>query len=117
MDSRLRTKSGLMVGAGETWDEVLATMRDLRSARCDMLTVGQYLAPSEQHYPIARYYTPDEFEGLKRIALELGFSRVESAPLVRSSYHAGRGVMEQVPRRVSQAGTITGFWRDGYDCG
>ena len=88
MSSEIRTKSGLMVGIGETWDEVIGTMRDLRSVDCDILTIGQYLAPSKDHYPISRYYTPEEFADLKRIALEMGFGYVESAPLVRSSYHA-----------------------------
>lgn len=90
----LRTKSGLMVGVGEAWDEIVQTMRDLRSANCDILTIGQYLAPSKHHHPISRYYTPEEFENLKRIGLELGFSHVESAPLVRSSYHAGQANLQ-----------------------
>jgi len=84
----IRTKSGLMVGVGETMDEVVQTMRDLRVVHCDILTIGQYLAPSKEHHPICRYYTPEEFDDLRRIGLELGFSHVESAPLVRSSYHA-----------------------------
>jgi len=86
--SDTRTKSGLMVGIGETWDELTQAMRDLRSVDCDILTIGQYLAPSKDHHPISRYYTPEEFADLKRIALEMGFGYVESAPLVRSSYHA-----------------------------
>lgn len=90
IDPRMRTKSGLMVGAGETWEEVIQTMRDLRSADCDVLTIGQYLAPSPGHVPIARYYTPDEFSQLRQIGLDLGFGYVESGPLVRSSYHAAR---------------------------
>ena len=88
IDPGVRTKSGVMVGVGETWDELVATMRDLRSVNCDILTIGQYLAPSSDHHPISRYYTPREFAELKEIALELGFAYVESAPLVRSSYHA-----------------------------
>jgi len=88
IDSGMRTKSGLMVGVGETWDELLQAMRDLRSVGCDILTIGQYLAPSIDHLPISRYYTPGEFADLKRIGLEMGFGYVESAPLVRSSYHA-----------------------------
>lgn len=88
ISSEVRTKSGLMVGVGETWDELIQTIRDLRSVECDILTIGQYLAPSKDHHPISRYYTPEEFDELKRIALEMGFSYVESAPLVRSSYHA-----------------------------
>ena len=82
------TKSGLMVGLGEQWDEVLATLRDLRAVGVEILTIGQYLRPSEQHLPMVRYYHPDEFAELKRVALALGFGHVESGPLVRSSYHA-----------------------------
>jgi lipoic acid synthetase len=82
------TKSGLMVGLGETWDEVVALLRDLRAAGCGILTIGQYLRPSLVHLPMDRYYTPAEFAELKRIALGLGFGHVESGPLVRSSYHA-----------------------------
>ena len=82
------TKSGMMVGLGETWDEVLATMRDLRAVGCDILTVGQYLSPGKDYRPIARYYHPEEFAALKREGQELGFRHVESGPLVRSSYHA-----------------------------
>lgn len=94
MNPEIRTKSGLMVGIGETWDEIISTMRDLRSVDCDVLTIGQYLAPSKNHHPIARYYTPDEFDRLRLIGLELGFAHVESAPLVRSSYHASRSIVE-----------------------
>jgi len=82
------TKSGLMVGLGESMDEVVDTMRDLRGARVDIMTVGQYLQPTPKHVPIDRYYHPDEFAELRAHGLELGFSHVESGPLVRSSYHA-----------------------------
>ena len=82
------TKSGLMVGLGEEWDEVVATLTDLRSVGCQIVTIGQYLRPSIANLPMVRYYTPDEFAELKRIALDLGFGHVESGPLVRSSYHA-----------------------------
>jgi lipoic acid synthetase len=82
------TKTGLMVGLGETTDEVIEVLRDLRSVDCQILTIGQYLRPSIAHLPMERYYTPDEFSELKRVALELGFGHVESGPLVRSSYHA-----------------------------
>jgi lipoic acid synthetase len=82
------TKSGLMVGLGESQEELVATFRDLRAVDCQVLTVGQYLRPSEAHAPMVRYYRPDEFVELKRIALSLGFVHVESGPLVRSSYHA-----------------------------
>ena len=82
------TKTGLMVGLGETWDEIVDVLRDLRQVDCQILTIGQYLRPTAAHLPMARYYTPDEFRELKRIALDLGFGHVESGPLVRSSYHA-----------------------------
>ena len=82
------TKTGLMVGLGEEHDELVATFKDLRQAGCQILTIGQYLRPSAEHAPMTRYYHPDEFRELKRIALDLGFVHVESGPLVRSSYHA-----------------------------
>jgi lipoic acid synthetase len=82
------TKSGLMVGLGEQWDEIVEVLADLRSVGCEILTIGQYLSPSSAHLPIARYYHPDEFEMLRSTALSLGFGHVESGPLVRSSYHA-----------------------------
>jgi lipoic acid synthetase len=82
------TKSGLMVGLGEQWDELVTAIRDLRGVGTDILTLGQYLRPSATHLPVARFYTPDEFGELKDIAERLGFRHVESAPLVRSSYHA-----------------------------
>jgi lipoic acid synthetase len=82
------TKSGLMVGLGEEWDEVVATLHDLRAAGCRIVTIGQYLRPSLANLPMSRYYTPAEFAELKRIGLALGFGHVESGPLVRSSYHA-----------------------------
>lgn len=88
MDDEVLTKSGIMVGLGEELDEVKATMRDLRSWNVDILTIGQYLQPSRRHLPIVRYYLPEEFEELKAFGLEIGFKWVESAPLVRSSYHA-----------------------------
>ena len=82
------TKSGMMVGLGETWDEIVETMRDLRSVDCDLLTIGQYLRPSQKHTPLAKWYTPEEFDELRREADALGFKHVASGPLVRSSYHA-----------------------------
>ncbi len=88
MDSSMLTKSGVMVGVGESMNEVEQVMRDLRTVQCDILTIGQYLRPSPEHAPIDRYYTPEEFQELKDKGLELGFKHVESAPLVRSSYHA-----------------------------
>ena len=77
-----------MLGLGETWDEIRATLRDLHAHGCRLLTLGQYLAPSKSHVPVARYVAPDEFEHWKRVALALGFTHVASAPLVRSSYRA-----------------------------
>ncbi|MFN8534498.1 MAG: lipoyl synthase [Dehalococcoidia bacterium] len=82
------TKSGLMVGLGETIDEAKETLRDLRGAGVEIVTIGQYLQPSKQHLPIDRYVHPDEFADLKAYALSLGFAHCESGPLVRSSYHA-----------------------------
>jgi len=87
-----RTKSGLIVGMGETNEEVRGVMRDLRAVGCDIMTIGQYLRPTKQHLPVARYYHPDEFAAFKAEGLSLGFSHVESGPLVRSSYHADRQV-------------------------
>ena len=86
---QLFTKSGLMVGLGETRDEILQVMDDLRSAGVDFLTIGQYLAPSRKHAEVKRYMPPAEFEELKRVALAKGFLVVASSPLTRSSYHAG----------------------------
>jgi lipoic acid synthetase len=82
------TKSGIILGMGEEWDEVLVCMRDLRRSDVNILTLGQYLRPSERHMPVARYYTPDEFAELRVLGLSMGFSHVESSPLTRSSYHA-----------------------------
>jgi lipoic acid synthetase len=82
------TKSGMMLGVGETFDEVMATLRDLREAGCDIVTLGQYLQPSTDQLPVDRYVTPDEFHQLKVDAEMLNFRHVESGPLVRSSYHA-----------------------------
>ena len=88
MDPAMLTKSGIMVGLGEQWEELVVAIRDLRDAGVDILTVGQYLRPSATHMPVARYYTPGEFAELKRFADDLGYRHVESGPLVRSSYHA-----------------------------
>ena len=84
----LPTKSGIMLGLGETRDEVLETLADLRAHRVDMVTIGQYLQPSRHHHPVIRYWTPEEFEELQTLGYELGFSHVASGPMVRSSYHA-----------------------------
>jgi len=83
------TKSGLMLGLGESEEEVVASLKDLRAVDCQRLTLGQYLRPSLAHIPVARYWTPEEFTRLGAIAREMGFAQVRSGPLVRSSYHAG----------------------------
>lgn len=88
LNASMLTKSGLMVGLGETVTELLETMADIRDTGCDILTIGQYLSPSPRHLPIQRYYTPAEFAELKAAGVEMGFRHVESGPLVRSSYHA-----------------------------
>ncbi len=94
-DAGLRTKSGMMVGAGETIDEVLQVMDDLRSVDVDVFTIGQYLPPDSSYWPLDRYYTPDEFAMLKAEGLRRGFKHVESGPLVRSSYHAHEHVADE----------------------
>ncbi len=88
MDSKVITKSGIMLGLGESRDEVLQVLDDLRTADVDMLTIGQYLSPGKQHHPVKRYWTPEEFDELKYLAEKKGFAMVASAPLVRSSFHA-----------------------------
>jgi len=92
LDPEVLTKSGSMVGLGETIDEVKEVMRHQRSWEVDILTIGQYLQPSKKHLPLDRYYTPDEFLEVKEYGLEIGVKWVESAPLVRSSYHAAEQV-------------------------
>jgi len=92
LDPDVLTKSGIMVGLGETVEEIKETMRDLRSWGVDILTIGQYLQPTIKHLPIERYYRPEEFEDLKDFGMEIGFQWVESGPLVRSSYHAEKQV-------------------------
>ena len=93
------TKTGIMLGLGEKWDEIVEAMALLREADVDVLTIGQYLRPSKKHLPLVKYYTPAEFMSLRRIGLEMGFKHVQSGPLVRSSYHAA----EQVPGRETAA--------------
>ncbi len=97
---QIPTKSGLMLGLGESEEEVVQTLRDLRAVDCQRLTLGQYLRPSLAHIPVERYWSPDDFERLGAIARELGFRQVRSGPLVRSSYHASASInpMEQVPQ-------------------
>lgn len=92
LDPEVLTKSGIMLGLGETIDEVKRVMRDLRDWGVDILTIGQYLQPSKKHLPIERYYTLEEFEDLEKFGLQIGFQWVESGPLVRSSYHAAEQV-------------------------
>jgi lipoic acid synthetase len=87
-----KTKSGFMIGIGENKNQILKTMKDLRDADVDFLTIGQYLQPTRDHAGIEKYYTPQEFEEFKKIALDMGFKHVESGPLVRSSYHAERAI-------------------------
>ncbi|MDZ7956852.1 MAG: lipoyl synthase [Aulosira sp. DedQUE10] len=89
IDPSIPTKSGLMLGHGETIAEVIETMTDLRAVGCDRLTIGQYMRPSLEHLPVQKYWTPEEFDQLGSVASQMGFSHVRSGPLVRSSYHAG----------------------------
>ncbi len=98
MAPELVTKSGIIVGLGEEVEELLRTMADLREVDCDILTLGQYLRPSQHHLPIMKYYTPEEFRELKMIGEGMGFKHVEAGPLVRSSYHA-RGQVGEVLRK------------------
>jgi lipoic acid synthetase len=102
-DGTVHTKSSIMVGLGDEPDELLQTFRDLRAVDCDILTIGQYLRPSEQHLPVVRYYHPSEFAALKAEALALGFKHVESGPLVRSSYHARDQVPDAERRSLERA--------------
>jgi lipoic acid synthetase len=115
---RLITKSGIILGLGEARDELLATMADLRAADVNILTLGQYLRPSAQHLPVARFYHPDEFRELAERGHEMGFAHVESGPLVRSSYHAKRQtdlagsppqLLGEVQPKASRADTKDGF--------
>ncbi len=103
MDSNMITKSGVMVGLGETRDELIAVMRALHARDVDILTIGQYLPPSKRHAKLERYYSLEEFEDLKRIGLEIGFGHVESGPMVRSSYHAGDQAEALKLRRLREA--------------
>lgn len=103
LDSSIFTKTSLMVGLGETKEEIREAMQDLRDAECDILTMGQYLSPSQmkRHLPVKRFYTPEEFEALKQMGLQAGFKHVMSAPLVRSSYIAEEGYRECFEKVVS----------------
>ena len=92
LGGRMKTKSGMMVGLGETFDELLETLADLRRTGCDIATIGQYLQPYEKRLPVEKYYAPAEFDSLREQGVGMGFLRVESGPLVRSSYHAKRAL-------------------------
>jgi lipoic acid synthetase len=87
-----RTKSGIMLGLGETEEEVIQTLHDLKDAKVDVVTIGQYLQPSKKHLPVKEFITPEQFEKYEKIGKELGFIHVESGPLVRSSYHAEKHI-------------------------
>ncbi|MDO8532871.1 MAG: lipoyl synthase [Dehalococcoidia bacterium] len=99
-DPSIVTKSGVMAGLGETWDELLQTMRDIQRAGCDILTIGQYLRPSPWHAAVVRFYTPEEFKELARLGMTMGYRHVEAGPLVRSSYLAERQVESMVAARA-----------------
>ena len=101
MSKKVFTKSGIMVGLGETRDEILQVMDDLKSAEVDFLTIGQYLQPSVKHFPLDRYYTPDEFKDLGNIAKAKGFLLVSSSPLTRSSYHADEDFAKLQQNRIN----------------
>jgi lipoic acid synthetase len=96
-DRGMLTKSGIMVGLGETFDEVVDLMRDLRAVSCDIMTIGQYLQPHARRLPVERYVTPEEFARWREIGMAMGFHHVESSPLTRSSYHA----REQAEQRIT----------------
>jgi lipoic acid synthetase len=104
MAPAMLTKSGFMVGLGETLDETIQVMRDLRAHGCDIVTVGQYLQPTKQHLPVERYWHPDEFEAFRDTGRELGFRHVEAGPLVRSSYHAEKQSDGHLHRRAAGHG-------------
>ena len=106
MDPGALTKSGLMVGLGERWEEVIQVLEDLRAVDVDIVTIGQYLQPSRFHLPIERYYTPEEFRELRRIGEDMGFKWVESGPLVRSSYHADGQARLTARGRALEAASI-----------
>ena len=103
IDKTIFTKSGIMLGLGETKNEVLQVMDDLLSAQVDFLTIGQYLQPSVKHYPLKRYVHPDEFQELKELALSKGFLIVASSPLTRSSYHADEDFSKMKKLRDKQS--------------
>lgn len=95
----MRTKSGIMLGLGETKEEVIQTLKDLNNAGCDVVTIGQYLQPTKKHLPVHRFVHPDEFAEYREIGYSLGLDYVESGPLVRSSYHSERHVVAGFGRK------------------
>ncbi len=109
IDKNIFTKSGLMVGLGETKDEIIQVMDDLRSAEVDFLTIGQYLQPSAKHHPLERYYIPEEFDELRSIAESKGFLLVSSSPLTRSSYHADEdfAILQKNRKKQTNAQSIS----------
>jgi lipoic acid synthetase len=107
------TKSGIILGMGEEWDEVLTCMRDLRASDVNILTLGQYLRPTESHLPIARYYTPEEFAELREIGMRLGFTHVQASPLTRSSYHAWEQAEAASRGREASEEAAAAGWRSG----
>ncbi|HEY7916699.1 MAG TPA: lipoyl synthase [Acidimicrobiales bacterium] len=109
-DAGLTTKSGIILGMGEREDEVLATLADLRAVGVDIVTAGQYLRPSSRHLPVARWWTPDEFDALREAGMAMGFSHVQASPLTRSSYHARQAAAASVP---VHAGSAAGAGPDG----
>jgi lipoic acid synthetase len=98
------TKSGMILGMGEEWDELLQAMRDLRRSDVNILTLGQYLRPSASHLPVARFYTPEEFEELRGIGVRMGFDHVQASPLTRSSYHAWEQARSARPAAAARPG-------------
>ncbi|NLY79504.1 MAG: lipoyl synthase [Lysinibacillus sp.] len=104
MQPDIPTKSSLMIGLGETWDEIIEVMDDLRANDVDIMTIGQYLQPTKKHLPVKKYYSPLEFGKLRKIAMSKGFKHCEAGPLVRSSYHADEQVNEATKTRQLQAG-------------
>ncbi len=103
-EAGLTTKSGIIVGMGEEEAEVLATLADLRAVGVDIVTIGQYLRPSSRHLPVARWWTPEEFESLRRAGMAMGFSHVQASPLTRSSYHAREAAEASSPGHPDPAG-------------
>ena len=104
MDPTIFTKSGIMVGLGEEREEVVQVMDDMRSASVDFMTIGQYLQPTPKHYPLERFWTPDEFRGLQELGTAKGFLLISSTPLTRSSYHADEDFVALKSARQAEQG-------------